>query len=480
MRIHARATLVGTLAATALVPAAAGGQTAGPSIAQTQQTAPNRYLNFGQANQQNLGTATRAAGLNPTGVNYSDCVSDMTLGFPVLLNGFGTGNTDGMQIWASVSGQCTVDTDRGSPGPPSCWLVNSGLEQGQVLSESREYYVRVQDLVGPQQAPSDPPILVHEDASACSAQPSYAGVTITLWFVPIDAPGHFDSNATALEWPVSTDLVGPPAPVGLNAGAGQNLLTLTWTANNDSDTLGYDVFIDPPPNSPTSPGTQVICPDSGGADGSSPSASDAACYSVNVGQSGSALGVCSSTALGAALVQDSGASPLTADEDAGDTGNEGETDAADDGGDAATPVEGTAGGIATIPCQYALVGQCPSGQPVYTAQATTITGETNTAYTIPGLIDGVTYAVAVSAVDNSGNPGPPSAQTPDTCNYPAPINDFYAVYRDAGGMGGGGFCALQGGTKLDASSGSPVSSSIALGALGAAAIAAGRRRRRRR
>jgi hypothetical protein len=171
------------------------------------------------------------------------------------------------------------------------------------------------------------------------------------------------------------------------------------------------------------------------------------------------------------MVVDSGVAPI-------------EDDSGDDAAVESETVDGSVitgvGGLATIPCQYAIGVGCPSGSPVYTAQSTTITGEINASYTIKGLTDGVTYAVAVAAVDNSGNPGPPSAQSPTTCNYPAPVNDFYALYRGAGGQAGGGFCALQGGTKLDASSGSPVSSTIALGTLGAAAIAVGRRRRRRR
>lgn len=528
-----------------LVPCAAWAQTAmsGPSITQGLQTAPERYLHYGQANAQDLGTSTRPQGLNPTGINYSDCISDMTLGFPVVLTGFGVGNTDGMQIWASTNGTCISNPDRGVGGPPVCWLVNNGLPLGQVFTGSTTYFIRVQDIVGPQQAPPNPPLLVNEGASACSAQPSYAAVPITLWFVPLSSEGEYDTNATALEWTLTTDLVGPPAPRGLNVGAGDKLLTASWTANADSDTYGYDVFIDPPPGSPVQMAatTEVVCADSGGTgstgadsssgstssggDGSSGSsggdgsseagsemeggsvedadddtetesstssssasssssttstsssstaggggaAADAACHTVNVGQSGSASG-CSSAVLASASVQDSGVS--TTSEDDVDAG--GEDAAALDSGTASEP-----GGIATIPCQYGLSVGCASGSPVYTAQRTTLTGESNTTYTITDLIDGVTYVVAVTAVDNSGNPGPPSAQSPETCNYPAPVNDFYALYRGAGGLAGGGFCSLGQGKELDASSGASVGLSIALGTAGTAALAVGRRRRRR-
>jgi len=520
----ARSALFTTLTGVMLTPCAALAQTTstGPSITQAQQTAPERFLHYGQANQTDLGTQTRSNGLNPTGINYSDCISDMTLGFPVILNGFGTGNTDGMQIWASVTGTCTTDADRGVGQVPLCWLVSEGLPLGQVFTGSTEYFIRVQDIVGSQQAPPNPPVLVHQGADACTAQPSYAAVTITLWFVPLSGEGTYDTSATALQWALNTDLVGPPAPLGLTVGAGETLLIASWTPNTDSDTYGYDVFIDPPPGSlaqTTTAVTQVVCPsassssstagsstdassataqdaaqdateESGeeGADAndattstsssssasssttstSSSTSADAACFTVNVAQGGQSIGSCTSSVLGSAVVQDSGTTAVE-----GDSGEDAalEEQATDSG--TTTGI----GGIATIPCQYALDVGCASGTPIYTGQQVTVTGETNTRFNISGLVDQQTYAVAVSAVDNSGNPGPPS--TP-TCNYPAPVNDFFTDYRSAGGLAGGGFCALNGGGTLGASGDSPVGSSIVLAAVGTAALAAARRGRRRK
>lgn len=540
MSPNARSASVMAAVGALLVPGAALAQTAtGASITQGPQTAPERFLNFNQPNQQDLGIATRSTGLNPTGVNYSDCVSDMTLGFPVVLNGFGVGNnSDAMQIWASANGTCTFDQERGNGGIASCWLVNNGFAAGTPANGvSQSFYVRVQDLVGPQQAPPNPPMgVVHEGASACLAQPSFAAVPITLWFVPLSSENTFDMNAQALSWTVGTDLVGPPAPSGLTVGAGQALLIAQWTANPDSDTVGYDVFIDPPPGSPAQAmsTTQVVCPTSsssssasititsgstpqdaamgsadatadetadtaddsadatadetgGAADATtgSPSSSsassasstssssvsssstsnaaDAGCVTVNVVEVPPSTNSCTSAVLGSAMPADSGASS---------EGNAGDDAALDDGG----VVEG-AGGIATIPCQYAVNVGCPAGSPIYTESSQiTVTGETTTSAQITGLTDNVTYAVAVSAVDSFGNPGPPSSPL---CNFPAPVIDFFDLYRDAGGQAGGGFCAIRGGTRLEASSDSPVGSWIALGTAGVAALAAGRRRRGR-
>jgi hypothetical protein len=53
----------------------------------------------------------------------------------------------------------------------------------------------------------------------------------------------------------------------------------------------------------------------------------------------------------------------------------------------------------------------------------------------------VRYSVAVAAIDGVGNAGKLSNVT---CQTPSPVDDFFQVYRDAGGQGGGGFCSVPG------------------------------------
>jgi hypothetical protein len=122
------------------------------------------------------------------------------------------------------------------------------------------------------------------------------------------------------------------------------------------------------------------------------------------------------------------------------------------------------GGRSNISCAYVLgVGSdCNAGG------GQTITGEPNSSFTIMGLENGATYNVVVAAVDATGNVGPPS---PLTCDYPAPVKDFWKIYRDAGGKAGGGFCALE-------TLGAPAGSAVAFGSLGALLAAILRRRRR--
>ena len=56
-----------------------------------------------------------------------------------------------------------------------------------------------------------------------------------------------------------------------------------------------------------------------------------------------------------------------------------------------------------------------------------------------GLINGVSYNVAVAATDTYQNVGKLSATT---CQVPQPVTGFYEAYRNAGGAAGGGFCSF--------------------------------------
>jgi hypothetical protein len=184
-------------------------------------------------------------------------------------------------------------------------------------------------------------------------------------------------------------------------------------------------------------------------------ASDAGCFYVNVsGGTVAEAGAnqCTSGALQSGVTLDGGTTTSTAQFD--DAGNLIEGGTVTTGG----------GGRSNISCNYVLgVGSnCTAGG------GQTITGEATSRYTITGLSNGAIYNVVVAAVDATGNVGPPS---PLTCDYPAPVKDFWKTYRDAGGKAGGGFCALE-------TLGAPAGSTLALGGLSAVLAALVRRRRR--
>jgi hypothetical protein len=392
-------------------------------------------------NGVNLGVSTRPAGLNPDGVNYADCISDMTLEYTVYIAGF---TTEQLEVWVSENQDCTQDINRGNGGSAVCWEVATLSPGNQVAQTEVTIPVRVQDLVGPQgSAPVAPAGPVDEGAAACLAQPNESAVTLTVYILPI-ASGSFQNipGAVAFKQEITTDLVGPTAPASVGIADGDTVFNVNWTANNDADTYGYDVFIDPIPGSDTAVASSVSSP-------------------------------CSSQVLTDESIQDSGAQANAA--------ADGEVDA--EAGTTSTigPI-----GVATIPCQYLVGASCPAGEPINTwtngqrMPILSAIGENSQTITISGLTNygpGGTasqpedYNVVVAAVDASGNVGPPSAEA---CDYPSPVNDFYRVYRNGGGTAGGGFCALE-------AVGKPVGSSAAvLWGVGAVLTHISRRRHRRR
>jgi hypothetical protein len=89
---------------------------------------------------------------------------------------------------------------------------------------------------------------------------------------------------------------------------------------------------------------------------------------------------------------------------------------------------------------------------------------------INGLQNSVPYAVAIGTTDKQGNSGPLSTVA---CAMPKETDDFYNVYRRAGGEAGGGWCAIGSGAAA------PIGVAGAVFALALAARFARRARPRR-
>jgi hypothetical protein len=477
------AILVVAIACT-LAPAAAWAQTlaTGPSITASAQVNAERFVD-----NQDVGQYTRPVNLNQLGINYSDCIEDMVLNFSVTLAGFN--DNDNMQVWATYNGDCTSDVTRGiGTTAPTCWLVNQGLTLPNAESAyTYSFPVPVRALLAPEGGiPPAGTLVGDQGPEACTHQASFAAVPITVWFLPLLPGGQEDTAGTAYQYPtISADLVGPPAPTGVSIADGDTLFVVNWTPNTDGDTQGYDVFIDPPLGSHPEAGVEsshvLYCPDSGvsttttiddGGDDaedatvvstvSSVESSDACVY-INGGgtvPTGTGGAVCSSIVLGAPPVFTVGATLETLTDDAGDLL---EPDA--------SGVEVGTGGIASIPCANLAGASCSADAGAFSNTGNpSVTGLSGSTLTIGGLTNGVTYSVVVSAIDGSGNVGPQSS--PQQCDYPAPVNDFFKTYRLDGGGAGGGFCTLE-------AVGAPTGASVFSMGFGALAFGLARRRRKR-
>jgi hypothetical protein len=434
--------------------------TSGPTISPASgQLYPNRFVN-----NVGFGPSTRSTNLNPLGINYSDCVQDMILRFDVVVSGFD--GSESLQVWATKSGDCLTTGERGiGSAAATCWLVDQGFS-GLVIGTStmKTFDIRVQDIVGLENSPLPAGAnYIRQGASACTAQTSFVGVPMDLFFLPLGTDQNVKGTPYKYHIP-SADLVGPPAPAGVSIADGDTLFVVNWMPNVDSDTTGYDIFIDPIPGQEDASASSVAvpmlyCPDTGaplpeaGGDGSiddsgdagasgaamtnDASSTDAACFYITVGGAPAVSSTCNDPALAGGIVQDSG----TTTDDAGNV------------------ISGS-GGISTIQPQYLVPG----------AAGLTVSGKAAGNYTIGGLRNGTVYNVAVSAVDTSGNVGPPS---PQSCDYPAPVNDFWNLYRQGGGQAGGSLCALE-------AIGAPVPSVAGIALFAATSTLMLRRRRKRR
>jgi hypothetical protein len=483
--MHRSSTALAGLAFLAVFGAASAGRA--QTVTASGQLYPHRILNG-----MDIGQAPRAQNLTPLGVNYADCIQDQSLQFSLTLSGF-TGQD--LQIWASRTGTCTTDSNRGNGGVANCWPLGGGLSAiNMPAANIRTFTIRVQDIVGPQNLSPSPTTYVAQGPSACATQPTFSSETISIYFIPITN----GSTATGMAWTyqLPVDMVGPPAPaVSSKPALGDTLFIASWTPNTDADTQGYDVYIDPIPGqepavmadgsasdgsttsdastydasaadaSMAGPEPTLVCPD---AQASGGGATDAEAGAVDSGGDGAPTDASACYYLvvpPASQAQSSGGNCVAPDPLlSGAITNDGGSGAVvcNDGGDSCAP-SGT-GGISTVPCAN-IVGfnACMNS-------GLTVPDKAASSFQIKGLKNFVGYSVAVSAVDAFGNIGPPSGQI---CGTPQPVTDFWDAYRNAGGQAGGGFCALE-------AVGMPVGASVGLAGLGALGLAALRRRRRPR
>jgi hypothetical protein len=409
------------------------------SVTAPAQTNPDRIVAG-----VDKGASTRSSTQNPYGVSYTDCTSDMTLHFTVVVTDFAADTQ--LAVWAGLDGtKCVEDTAR--MGTPACWPVlgaplTTGLSAESPVSVPID--VRVQDLVGRQGAPPadggyTAGTYARVGIEGCSAQQGFAAVPMDVWFIPVDASGHVVANSSAWAYYITTDLVGPPAPTMQPLGVGDTFLTVNWIPNADHDTAGYDIYRDPPPNvfgmAPSdAQASQLDCPEGGDA-------ADGGCVHVVFGGNPPSSTACKSTALaqgtdGGAPVDDGGASV------------DGDSAALDSGGAAAA----SGGGISAISPAYLVPGDVPGD-----TTDVTVGGGSTGSFTMTGLTNQTWYGVSVAAVDSLGNVGPTSGQK---CDFPDSVSDFFDTYRQDGGGAG---CAA--GSGPDGGAGYALASVLAMSAI---------------
>ncbi|MEZ4373043.1 MAG: hypothetical protein R3B07_19630 [Polyangiaceae bacterium] len=268
-------------------------------------------------------------------------------------------------------------------------------------------------------------------ATACTDLEDGATTAVTLT-VSLDSSGVPSVGKT---WEVYYDLAGPDGPTGVSLGLGEEQLKVSWKALNDSDIDGYKFFCEPKPSDSSTQSFEPMGPATGGSAG----AGTAGAGGATAGAGGATAGAGGATAgAGGATAGAGGATAGAGGATAGAGGTLSAVGGTSAAGAAGTSgVAGTGGTASGSDCTASALipGEIPPSD--YECGST---GTNNaTSGTVKGLLNGTKYTIGVAAVDNLGNVGTLSELA---CDTPEPVDDFYEVYRRAGGKGGNGYCSI--------------------------------------
>ena len=349
----------------------------GTSLAQTVA------INEGGIQRSN---SFRSTSQNPLWISKADCLANDQISFPLTVSNYGSYQ---LEVWAgSASDDCrTAESRRGTTAV--CWQVWKGVPTStglNVMVSTRDIVSRNKPSEG---GPTGPGSGTIEDCEWKEA--TTAPQEVALYFMFVDA-GSEQQMGGAI-WKTKFDLAGPVAPDKVSAGIGDTLLVLEWKESKDTDKAGYRFYCDPIPGK------------EGEQSNIEPFDVDAS-VDADFGDSAGFEG--GADAQGD-VEQDA---PLEAGQEAGAGG--------------ASP------GGSACPTNVLIANTDPK-EAHYCGSGTGTTGK------VTGLKNGVTYSIAVAAVDGVGNVGKLSNVT---CATPSPVDDFFKVYREAGGKGGGGFCSI--------------------------------------
>lgn len=344
----------------------------------------------------------RPAGLNPQGINYSDCAANISLRVPLTLTNFADPAVS-FQVWAGTQ-DCKTLASR-TPATQQCWRVAADLARQpnpSVDVPARRILAGLADAKFRQG--ND---VVEPGADVCGAVDRN---NVGLYVIAVRGTG---TEAVAEDnVPIPVDTVGPIGLSGVELLPGNQRIHVQWNAFGDGgveDITGVRVYC--APSTIGKAKTSVVC-------------------------------------------DDASTTPVDPVDDAGDG-----ADAGDDGGDAADAGDGGDGGAVVLAELDAGCELVTEPAPACAAAAFEDVGEGgfDSSYDrfLCGFSAGIgnsviatelegqplqndsTYAVAVVATDSFGNTGSPSGLK---CETPEETNDFWERYKLAGGEAGGGFC----------------------------------------
>jgi hypothetical protein len=388
--------------------------------------------------------AAHPGGIDVKIINYSDCASDEYLHVPLTLSGIAPGNT--IEAWAGEGTTDCTNTANRTAGTIQCWRVGSGPGTTQTTALD----LRAQDIMsqfGKATKEPNPAPGTSDICNSASIAPGPHNILVSIFFI-----NGQTGTGTAATLPITVAMQAPAITGTLTIEGADTIAKVTLPNNADTSIKGYDIYCDPPTSA-------------GAVDGSSDATSSAFDGATQGPQ-------CAET--GAPAVVDSGA-----DGNDGAATDASSTSTSDACGLATNPSEPPpTGGSATcsssvlIPgggttTEAGTTGVTPRPPPPGTYKCGHVDG-TSSSVTVTGLANNVHYAMAAATTDIYGNVGPLSALK---CVTPQPVDDFWKLYKGAGGGAGGDFCALE-------AAGMPAGTTVFGASMMAALVALVRRRRR--
>lgn len=390
-------------------------------------------------------------------VNYQDCVDNLHFRYNIKADPGGCR----FEFWAGQA-DCANDETRNSTNNVRCFRVVAGRQTttNAVIGVD----VPVRQLIAARTDVRSRLGLSGTDVQTVGpevcdkARETEQIDPVSIGFYPICVSGDkIAGSLTALrgERQPSIDVMGPVAPTNVRAGVGDGLLLVQWDSAVNQTTFGFRVF-----NAPAAgQTTRQVCEDVPVSDSGTSAVTDAA-----------------STVNDAAVVTDAFADAT--DDAALDAASvaDGSLANADAGASTTTTTTADAGktcrnevvSVACIAPWEVSDSGADAGSSTLPQNAGVTEVRTVTSAVVSGLQNNVSYAVAVAALDNYGNPGTLSTVA---CATPVLVDDFWQLYREKGGRAGGGFCALE-------AVGMPAGAFVLWGWLSAVGITVWRRRRK--
>jgi hypothetical protein len=382
----------------------------------TRLSSPNNAISMvpnaqGVERRRDYYTPTR-----PWWINYEDCRLDDVFTFSIESQVVG----DTLEIWAGSDDCATNRSNSNNLG--QCWILAA------VPLQSRTNTVRVpaRNIVARILNTTTPPTSVGPEVCDDSIDPT--GEELTLYFMVVNSGQGGESFA----WDGGTggigfDMVGPSPPGRISVGVGESQLSIALdNISTDPQRQRYEAFCVPRGTMRESSGLDA---------GADPESTGTATPAVDAGDGGIGDGGLDAGSSGGALL---------------------------DGGSGEDP------NAAPQACFTDLlrVGARPPAE-FSCGRTNAVSRKLDTSR----LTNYVDYAVAVSGQDALGNAGPVSQIQ---CGRPILLADFFEIYDEAGGPGGGGFCNFALGRQ------SPRAAALGAATLALALAAVAARRRRSR